>query len=67
MKRPLGSIRISLGQMSRFEDAYALAQHIKATYTDLEAPSDAPGPEGKAQGEGAAAPAPLFPLYPGGC
>ena len=31
---PLGSVRISLGYMSRFEDCYAMVQFIRSKYTD---------------------------------
>jgi hypothetical protein len=36
-KLPLGSIRVSLGMMSRWEDAYALVNFIRDNYTDLKA------------------------------
>ena len=29
---PLGSVRVSLGYMSRFEDCYALVQFIRSKY-----------------------------------
>jgi selenocysteine lyase/cysteine desulfurase len=31
---PLGSVRVSLGYMSTFEDCYALARFIEDTYKD---------------------------------
>jgi molybdenum cofactor sulfurtransferase len=31
---PLGSVRVSLGYMSRFEDCYALARFIESKYRD---------------------------------
>ena len=33
-RHPLGSVRSSLGWLSRFEDAYALWTFIQKTYTD---------------------------------
>ncbi len=33
-RRPLGSIRASLGMMTRFEDAHALVDFIGRTYVD---------------------------------
>ena len=33
-KLPLGSLRASLGYMSRFEDAWALVDFLRRTYTD---------------------------------
>lgn len=33
-RRPLGSLRASLGHTSRYEDVHALAKFIKATYVD---------------------------------
>lgn len=39
VRLPLGSLRASLGSMSRFEDAYALATFLERHYTD--ASSDA--------------------------
>ncbi|GAB4818580.1 hypothetical protein N2152v2_005626 [Parachlorella kessleri] len=35
-KLPLGSLRVSLGMMSRWEDAHALVGFIKGRYTDVE-------------------------------
>jgi len=34
---PLGSIRVSLGYMSTFEDSYALVDFIRNTYCDRHA------------------------------
>lgn len=34
VKLPLGSLRASLGYMSRFEDAYALVSFLRRHYTD---------------------------------
>lgn len=34
VRLPLGSLRASLGYMSRFEDAYAMAAFVKDTFTD---------------------------------
>lgn len=34
VRLPLGSLRVSLGYMSRFEDVYALAAFLRRHYTD---------------------------------
>ena len=43
VRKPLGSLRASLGSMSRFEDAQALAAFIKEYWTDRTEDDDAGG------------------------
>jgi selenocysteine lyase/cysteine desulfurase len=41
VRKPLGSVRVSLGYMSRWEDVDAFARFLAATFTDKSA-EDAP-------------------------
>jgi molybdenum cofactor sulfurtransferase len=39
VKKPLGSVRVSLGYMSTFEDVEAFCQFLEKTYIDRKAPA----------------------------